>query len=66
MIKLSEEHTKFRELMSSFDSANWEYIKEQSKKGSGEKGTFAGMYKTQKEDFDKFNNKLKEWIEDNA
>jgi len=64
--KLSEEHTKFRELMSSFDSANWKYIKLQSDGKKREEGTFAKIYKEQQKDFYEYNEKLKEWTDDNA
>lgn len=62
--KLSEAHSKFRELMSSFDSANWHYIKLQSDGIKREAGTFAKLYLKQKNEFEKFDNNLKEWISD--
>jgi hypothetical protein len=63
---LSEAHTKFRELMTSFDSANWEYIQLQSdgKNKGGE--IFKDLYEKRKKAFDENKNKLKEWTDDNA
>jgi len=52
--------------MSSFDSANWHYIKLQSDGIKREPGTFAKLYLEQKGDFEKYNNKLKEWMEDDV
>jgi len=63
--ELSEAHTKFRELMSSFDSANWHYIKLQSDGKKWKPGKFAQLYKDGRIDFDKVINKPKEWVDDN-
>ena len=65
MKKLYEAHTKFRELMSCFDSASWYYIKLQSDGKEREAGTFTQLYASQKCEFDKLANRPIEWIDDN-
>jgi hypothetical protein len=66
-IALSAAHTKFRELMSCFDDANWSYIKEQSDGKKMKKDTFKGLYKSQVENFTnkekKREKKLPEWLD---
>lgn len=50
--RVQELHTQFREMMSTYDSAYWSYIKHQSSGKRNKKGSLASNFKRKLEDYE--------------